>query len=83
MAKRDPDYRYDEDDFLVLGQLASSIADMYESMHENDSSDTQAQDFALLWHDISRRHLSRVTLDAELRQQRERSFRNVSRVLSL
>lgn len=83
VAKRDPDYRYDEDDHLVLGQLASSISDMYEDMHTIDSNNAQAQNFAACWRDISEQHLSRVILNPEQRRRRERGLRDISRTLSL
>ena len=83
VAKRDPDCRYDEDDHLVLGQLASSIADMYEDMHMIDAGDTRASDLAVCWRDISERYFSCVILDQEARERRERAARNISRALSL
>ena len=46
---------YGDDVTLVLFQLSSSIADVYEAMHENDD---QAHDLALRWRNISNRYLS-------------------------
>ena len=83
VAKRDPDCRYDEDDHLVLGQLASSIADMYEDIHKNNPDDTRAQNFASCWRDISERHLLHVMLDPEVRERMKRTRQNVSLFLSL
>lgn len=83
VAKRGNDERYDEDDHLVLAQLASSIADMYEDMHTIDADNTRAGDLAACWRDISERHFSYVVLGQEARERRERAARNISRVLSL
>lgn len=46
---------YGDDILLVLFQLSSSIADVYEAMHEND---VQAHGLALRWRNISNRYLS-------------------------
>lgn len=61
---------HDDDDFLVLGELAASIADTYRCKPGD------AYSFVKAWSDISKRHLSRTTPDtSEAKPHRRKAVR--------
>lgn len=60
----------DDDDFLVLGELAASIADVYRCKPGD------AYSFVKVWSDISKRYLSRVFPDtSEEKTHRRKAVR--------
>lgn len=78
-AKRVLDMHPDEDDYLVLFQLASSIADRYKAMLNNRAP---ANHLASFWLEVSNRHLLRVCIDPEVRQRLAESRRHVDDLMS-
>lgn len=61
---------HDADDFLVLGELAASIADVYRCKPGD------AYSFVKVWSDISKRYLSRVFPDtSEEKTHRRKAVR--------
>lgn len=61
---------HDDDDFLVLGELAASIADTYRCKPGD------AYSFVKVWSDISKRYLSRVFPDtSEEKTHRRKAVR--------
>lgn len=61
---------HDDDDFLVLGELAASIADVYRCKPGD------AYSFVKAWSDISKRYLSRVFPDtSEEKPHRRKAVR--------
>ena len=61
---------HDDDDFLVLGELAGSIADVYRCKPGD------AYSFVKVWSDISKRYLSRALPDtSEEKTHRRKAVR--------
>ena len=61
---------HDDDDFLVLGELAASIADAYRCKPGD------AYSYVKAWSDISKRYLSRVLPDtSEEKTHRRKAVR--------
>lgn len=81
-AKRVLDMHPDEDDYLVLFQLASSIADRYKAMLNNRVNGAPANHLASFWLEVSNRHLLRVCIDPEVRQRLAESRRHVDDLMS-
>ena len=81
-AKRVLDMHPDEDDYLVLFQLASSIADRYKAMLNNRVNGALANHLASFWLEVSNRHLLRVCIDPEVRQRLAESRRHVDDLMS-
>lgn len=57
---------YDDDDFLILGELAASIADVYRCKRGGTFDSVKA------WSDISEEHLSHVSRGSEEQNQQRK-----------